>query len=171
MYVRRGLGASSLVASIAAAIARQENTNPAYNNPGGLVSGPGQIGTASNGLAIFPDAATGEAALERQIQLYIDRGVSISDLTKAWAPVGCGAMCAGNDPVAYAQHLSSWTGLDPNVPLNQQESSPALSAGATSEWDSAPSDYGTETASVLDAPWLPWALGLAAAGLLFFSQD
>lgn len=135
MYIARGLGASPLAQTIANAITRQEGINPAYNNPGGLVSGAGQTGTAPNGIAIFPDLATGQAAEVNLVQSYIDNGASIASMINAWAPapsVACGGMCTGNNPSAYAQNVANWTNLDPTVPLNSLAS--ATGSGAGSSW-------------------------------------
>ena len=125
MIVRtRGLGASpTLVTSISDAITRMENTNPSYNNPGGLIAGPGAIGTAPNGIAIFPDAATGRAALERQVGLDIDRGWTLNQLINSWAPVCPDPICKGNNPTAYSNNVSSWTGLPQDVPLDSYSAS------------------------------------------------
>ena len=46
------------------------------NNPGNLRSGPGQIGT-SNGFAVFPDVATGYAALDSQIDYNVSLGLNL----------------------------------------------------------------------------------------------
>lgn len=163
---RRGLGQTPLVSSLVAAITRQENTNPNYNNPCALTAGPGATGKAGNGLAIFPDLITGQSACARQIQLDIDRGESIADLTQRWAPTGCGAMCAGNDPVAYAQNLAAWTGLPADVPLSQ-----LASAGASGSWNQSAGSADLATmdfSSLADQPWLPWAIGFGLAAVVLW---
>ena len=135
MYLSRGLGASQLAQTIANAITRQEGINPAYNNPGGLIAGSGQTGTAPNGIAIFPDLATGQAAELNLVQSYIDQGASISSMINAWAPApsaACGGMCTGNNPSAYAQNVATWTGIDPTVSLNSLAA--ATGSGAGSSW-------------------------------------
>lgn len=155
MYVRRGVG--GVVQDIAAAISRQEGINPAYNNPGGLIAAPGCTGRAPNGIVICPDAATGQAALERQIQIDIDRGQSINELIRSWAPVGCGPMCAGNDPATYAANVARWTGIDPNTPLRQLQTS-----GATGSWDVGPFDLSSVVDDASAVDWqslVPWAIG------------
>lgn len=116
MYLQRGF--AGIVQDISAAIARQENVNPAYNNPGGLIAAPGCTSRPGQ-IAICPDAATGQADLERQVQIYVDRGATLSSMLNAWAPASCGgSLCTGNNPSVYTQNVSSWTGIDPNVPLS-----------------------------------------------------
>ena len=141
MYTFRGLGqSSSLVSAIAAAITQMEGFYPgslAYrnNNPGNLSSGPGMTGT-SGGFAVFPDLATGQAALENQIQLNIDRGLSLDTFFAGngdypgYAPKCSDPKCAGNDPTAYANFVGSQVGIDTSTPLSQLESdlSPAPSS-------------------------------------------
>ena len=152
----RGLGADpSQVTAISDAIARMENTNPSYNNPGGLVAGPGSTGTAPNGIAIFPDASTGRAALERQVGIDIDRGWSLNQLINSWAPTGCGVMCQGNNPTAYANNVATWTGLPQDVPLN------TLNTDASAAVDAAGVTF--DTSAVGDSSGWMWAgvIGLA----------
>ena len=65
-----GLGDET--SAIAQAIYQMEGSGPTTiatrnNNPGNLRSGPGQIGT-NGGFAVFPDMATGWAALDNQIE-------------------------------------------------------------------------------------------------------
>ena len=117
--------ASTLVTSLAQAIARQENANPAYNNPGNLqprgFTYAGQTGTAANGDAIFATPQDGWNALYNQVQLNINRGLTLNEFF-AGSPgiyAGYASAGAGNDPYTYAANVSSWTGIDPNTPLNQ----------------------------------------------------
>jgi hypothetical protein len=161
MYVhKRPAGLGGIVQDLAAAIGRQENTNPAWNNPGALRSGPGQIGVSSTGIAIFPDLATGEAALERQVQLNISRGLTLDEFFagKPGVYAGYAPAADSNRPYQYAANVASWTGLPENVALN------ALPAGgASSDWP-APDvvDSGAvDTASIGSGVW--WALGGLAA--------
>ncbi len=134
MYLRRGLG--GVVQDVAAAITRQENVNPAYNNPGGLISAPGCTSRPGQ-IAICPDAATGQADLERQVQLYVDRGYNLSDMLDAWAPASCpGSLCTGNNPSVYTQNVAAWTGIDPSIPLSTLATSggePTSAAGSGSD--------------------------------------
>lgn len=172
MYVRRGLGrlrglgASALAQQLAAAVRRMENTNPAYNNPCGLIAGSGMVGKAGNGIAIFSDAATGESNCETNLQNYIDQGYSLSSLTQKWAPAegtpGCGAMCAGNDPAHYARNLSTWTGIDPNTPLNAIAA--GTGAGSAPTFDPSAFDF-SSLASGFDLSSIDWSVVVPIAGL------
>lgn len=125
---------STLIQSLANAIAQFEGFNKAgsvaqrNNNPGNLRSGPGQIGTDPQGYAIFPDVATGFAALQNQVSLNIDRGLSLQtfiggqrDTSGNVVPGGYPgyAPSADNNPVSnYVSFLAGKLGLDPATPLN-----------------------------------------------------
>ena len=125
-FGRRGFG--GIVQDLSAAITRQEGTPASWNNPGALRSGPGQVGTTSNGIAIFPDYATGEAALERQVQLNIDRGLTLQQFFAGQRDANGNVIAGGyygyapaadsNQPNVYTQNVSSWTGLPVDVPLS-----------------------------------------------------
>lgn len=123
MYRRRGLG--SLTTDLAAAIQRFEGScpNPAScrnNNPGNLRAGPGSIGMDSRGFAVFPDYATGEAALERQVDLNIGRGLSLNEFFggKPGVYPGYAPAADANNPSGYAGTVAGWLGIDPNTPLS-----------------------------------------------------
>ena len=117
---------SSLIQSLANAIAQFEGYNvpnsvaQRNNNPGNLRSGPGQIGTDSNGYAIFPDASTGFAALQNQVSLNIDRGLSLQTFIggEPGGYPGYAPSADNNNVSNYVNFLSGKLGLDPNTPLN-----------------------------------------------------
>jgi len=98
------------------------------NNPGNLRAGPGQIGTDAGGYAIFPDVATGEAALANQINLNISRGLSLNtffagqrDSSGNVVPggyPGYAPSADSNNPAQYAATVAGWIGIDPAAPLN-----------------------------------------------------
>lgn len=162
MIVRRGLGAdASLVSSLSNAITRMENTNLSYNNPGGLVAGPGSIGTAPNSIAIFPDAATGRAALERQVGIDVDRGWTLNEIVNSWAPICSLPICKGNNPTQYSANVSSWTGLPQDVPLS------TLNTDATAAPDvgDVTLDPGGIAGSGDSSGWM-WAAAIGGALLL-----
>ena len=162
------LGLGDLVSDISAAITQMENTNPAYNNPGALIAGPGQVGTASNGIAIFPDPATGQAALQRQVQLDIDKGWTLSQLINSWAPTGCGAMCAGNNPTAYTQFVAGQTGIDPNAVLSSLQAG-EMSTGDGTVYTPDVSTVDLSSLGSIDFSSLTtWGLLAAGALLLYF---
>ncbi len=158
--IRRGMG--GLVQDLAAAITRQEGANPAYNNPGNLRAGPGQTGTSANGIAIFPDAATGEAALERQIQLNINRGVTLQEFFagKPGVYAGYAPSADSNRPDVYASNVSTWAGIPADIPLNQLEAGGgSVAVDDTGEIDT--SGFGPDSSG-----WM-WA-GVIGLGILAF---
>lgn len=121
---------ASLVQSLSNAIAQFEGYNvpnsvaQRNNNPGNLRSGSGQIGTDSKGYAIFPDAATGFAALQNQVSINIDRGLSLQSFIGG-GPTSTGATYPGYAPSAdnnnvsnYVNFLSGKLGISPDVPLS-----------------------------------------------------
>lgn len=166
--IRRGMG--GIAQDLAAAITRQEGANPAYNNPGNLRAGPGQTGTSPNGIAIFPDAATGQAALEHQIQLNIGRGLTLEEFFagKPGVYAGYAPAADANQPNVYAAHVSTWAGIPTDVPLNQIDAGSVAVDGT---------DTGTIDASGIFGPdssgWM-WAgvigLGILAAFMFFPSE-
>lgn len=143
-----GLGAT--IADLAAAIQRNEGFypgSPAYrnNNPGNLTAGPGMMGTdPSTGLAIFPDYATGEAALQNQIQLNINRGLTLDQFF-----AGKPGVYAGYDTTDpnYAAKVAGWLNIPSDVPLSSiisQGGAPDLSSSsvdATTGLQTAGIDY------------------------------
>lgn len=173
MYLRRRRrGFSGIVQDLSSAITRQEGANPSYNNPGNLRAGPGQTGTSPNGIAIFPDFATGEAALERQVQLNIDRGLTLSQFFAGRGAPGDPNYYGGyapaadrNQPNVYTQHVSEWTGIDPSIPLNQVSgASPTIGTPSPASGDSSSdpllSDLMPDSFSVGDVS--PLVIGIAA---------
>ena len=122
----KGLGTGTL--TLAQAIARQENTNPVYNNPGALMGAPSsycQNGKASNGMVIFCTPQDGQAALDNQINIEVGQGLTLQQMLNSYAPAS-----DGNNPTEYAVNVSSWTGIDPSLPLSEYDPSLLLS-GAT----------------------------------------
>lgn len=110
------------------------------NNPGNLQSGPGQIGTDANGFAIFPDVATGTAALAHQIDLNISRGLTLNEFFGGQRDAagnvvsggypGYAPAAGGNNPANYATTVAGWVGIDPTAPLNTLADAQAPSAAA-----------------------------------------
>ncbi len=98
------------------AVARMEGFNvkglrPSRNhNPGDLGDGPfarAHGATGSDGrFAIFPDAATGFAAM-RALFIAHYHGLTIQQTVGKYAP------CCENDDTRYVQNLCAWTGLTP----------------------------------------------------------
>ena len=114
------------ILTLAQAIAQQENVNPAYNNPGALMAAPSsycQLGKAPNGVVQFCTIDDGWNALDNQISLDAGRGMTLQDMFNSYAPVSV----PGNDPVAYARNVGSWTGLDPSTSLSTVDPSALFS--------------------------------------------
>jgi hypothetical protein len=117
-----------VVTTLAAAIQKQEGYAPgtvAYrnNNPGNLWDGNNAIWPNlphdANGFVIFPSYADGQAALENDLSIKINRGMDLTGLITMYAPP------SQNNTAAYIANVSTWTGLPTDVPLNQVD----LSAG------------------------------------------
>jgi len=150
------------VSQISAAIARQENVNPSYNNPGGLIAAPGCTSRPGQ-IAICPDAATGEAGLERQVGIDIDRGWTLNQLINSWAPACSDPICKGNNPSAYSSNVSTWTGLPQDVPLS------SLDLGTDSN---PPADSSGDIASLFqDSQGWWWAAAIGGAIILALASE
>jgi len=165
MYLR---GVGGMVQDISAAIKRQENVAPQYNNPGGLIVAPGCTSRPGQ-IAICPDAATGQADLERQVQLYVDRGATLSSMLNAWAPASCGgSLCDGNNPSVYTQNVASWTGLPVDVPLSSLAAGGGATpaAGSGSDTSGSALDLSSLDLSTLVSSFDPVTVGVGAGILL-----
>ena len=105
----------------------------------------------------FVHLADGQAALDNQIQLNVNRGWTLQDFFNSYAPAA-----SGNNPGVYTQNVASWTGLDPNVPLNSYDPSLLLAGAGYSTVDAT----GTQVASLLggDTSGMNW--GMIGLGLL-----
>jgi hypothetical protein len=171
-----GLGAVNpnppLVSAIAAAVRQQEGFYPGsaayrYNNPGNLMDPDHRIWpqyqTAPSGEVIFPDLATGEAALENDLSIKISRGMTLTSLFAMYAPAA-----AGNNPALYAANVSAATGIDPNTPLNQVTYG-APASNDPSTWAEVAEPGGFDLAPYFEDPGVatPFATaaGVVPAGL------
>lgn len=119
------LGLGDMVDDIAQAIGTQEGfyngTSQVAiqnNNPGNLRSwGSNPI---VSGYAQFPSLADGFAALDRQIVLNINRGLTLYEFFGGGKGYyGYAPSADGNSPRHYAEVVGAAVGIDPNVPLNQ----------------------------------------------------
>ena len=164
------LGLGDLTSSISAAIAQFEGFNSPgslaarNNNPGNLRSGPGQIGT-SGGFAVFPDASTGWAALNNQVNLNISRGLTMDQFFGGGNGYpGYAPSADSNNPAAYSSFVANAAGVPTNVPLNEVGSTPVVTgnAGGTDPI------FSTDSTGSLSTPALV-GLGLAAAGLVMLA--
>lgn len=154
------------------------------NNPGNLRAGIGQTGTDGNGYAIFPDSATGFAALQHQVTLNINRGLSLDEFFGGKPGVYAGYAPSGdaNDPGHYSQTVAGWLGIDPNAPLSDVIGTSGGSSTPGSGSDFSPIDTGglfTFSTDVWGLPYLESLSGsswlalaaLAALGLYLISRD
>lgn len=115
----------SLIDDLANAIARFEG----YNKPGSLAArnnNPGNLRSwgsypVVNGYVQFPDAATGWAALRRQVELNIGRGLNLLEFFGGKPGVygGYAPATDGNAPRNYAQTVAGWLGISTDQPLSQ----------------------------------------------------
>jgi hypothetical protein len=137
------------------------------NNPGNLRAGNGSTGVDSRGIAIFPDMATGEAALEHQVDLNIGRGLTLDEFFAGKPGVYAGYAPSGdsNDPSGYASTVAGWLGIPENAPLySLSTSSGSIPLDTASGSDSYDLSNG-EVAGM--STGLMVALGIAAVGILW----
>lgn len=150
-----GLGQSSLVSQMAAAITKVEgyfppgtpgypNGSVAYqnNNPGNLMYA-GQAGASPGGaagFAKFDTLADGQAALNNQIQSQINKGQNLQQFFYQYAPPNtsnaAGAQQTQSATDAYIATVSQQLGIGPSVPLNQVQTgnySPSSDSSGSSD--------------------------------------
>lgn len=167
----------SMIESIAKAIARQEgyynaNWQPqsntlAYrnNNPGNLRSwGSNPV---VSGYAQFPTVDQGWQALYRQVQLNIDRGLTLEEFFAGKPGVygGYAPAADSNLPYTYANNVASWTGIPLGIPLNQLLD-PATGTAPDTMPTEVPTTGGvatTDTGMVVDTTGGPSASGPSAS--------
>ena len=80
------------------------------------VGGNNPIG--SNTFVIFPDYQTGWNAMIANLGTDRYQNLTVGSAISTWAPSS-----AGNNPVAYGQTVSSWTGLTVDTNMNSLSSS------------------------------------------------
>lgn len=109
------------------------------NNPGNLQYGDfaiahGATGVGTNGIANFPDPATGFQAQDALVSMYASQGLSLQEMLQKYAPPNA----PGNTPATtsnYVNYVSNATGVAPNAPLS---SAAGTGAGQPmSQWDVA----------------------------------
>lgn len=160
-----------IVSGLAAAIQQMEGWFPGSlsyrnNNPGNLRPGSLAVGAvgSSGGYAVFPDYATGYAALTGLIQSPGYWNLTLTQFFAKYAP-----SADNNNPAAYAASVANMLGVDPNTPISQLAAGDGGSPSGGSDTGGG-SDTSTDTgSSLLDAfsGLSPVALGviLAAAAL------
>lgn len=116
---------SSLIDGISAAIVRQENVNPQYNNPGAIMDVDYYRSTGGQfRLQQYPTLEAGVNALKSLVGKYIDRGETLESFFQKYAPSGHG----GNNPTVYAGNVATWLGIPTNVRLRDLVSGYVLPA-------------------------------------------
>jgi hypothetical protein len=169
MYRRLGIG--SITSDLAGAIQRFEGacsgpTDCRNNNPGNLRAYTSSQPVDSRGFRIFPDYASGEAALQSQIDLNISRGLSLDEFFggKSGVYAGYAPSADSNNPSAYASTVAGWLGIDPTVPLGE------LPAGSSSTppYDDVPGppDFPVGDSGGMSTGAMV-ALGIAGLGVLW----
>lgn len=138
-----GLGAisQSAIGTIADTIERIEGYHlptslaKRNNNPGNLIY-VGQSGAVrgEGGFAAWPSYAEGRAALERQIGLYSDRGLSIASMMEIYAPRGHGS----NDPSLYAAEIARSLGVPVSTALSSLTAAGGGGQGVDTGIDNTP---------------------------------
>lgn len=85
------------------------------NNPGDLRHAPNASheGEGPNDIGIEPTSALGWADLERQLDLYAQRGLTLQEAIYAFAPP------TENDSAAYLQFVCNGLGLPPTATVAQ----------------------------------------------------
>ena len=84
------------------------------NNPGDLRHSPHSEHSpdAPNAIGRIDTEAEGWADLERQLQLYAERRMTLAQAIYEWAPAS-----DGNDPSGYLQFVCDGLGLPPETPV------------------------------------------------------
>lgn len=108
------------VTKLALAIAHQEgyfipgslpNRN---NNPGDLRHAPGENHPGNpDAVGAFPTARLGWEALQRQLGLYAERGLTVADMVYEYAPE------SENDSAAYLNYVCQYVGCQPTDLVSQ----------------------------------------------------
>jgi len=113
----------SLVETVSSAIATFEG----YFQPGSVAdrnNNPGNLRSWGNrpvrdGFAVFDSAADGWAALRRQVELNISRGLSLREFFggKPGIYPGYAPAADANDPNRYAEFVAARAGVPADIPL------------------------------------------------------
>ena len=146
------------------------------NNPGNLI--PGSFSTAhgavgeSGGFAVFPDYNTGFQAEDALIKNYADKGYTIEELLRAWAPPSSAGNSEANTQ-KYIDFVSGKLGVPASTPI---------SATAVPEYkplpDTGPSFLGSVLDGIVGAPvstlgtlfGVPWSrIGAFLLGLIIIA--
>jgi hypothetical protein len=145
--------------SLAAAIAREENVNPAYNNPGGL-SGAGDTGTSFGaGLGIYSTPQAGMSALEKQLALDASGASSVyspDETLQQYMQTYTGGNANAGTVVGSILGVPSSTTIGAFAPsTNPQSSSASLPASASGNSSSSATSQSTSLIQTLLAKLIP----------------
>jgi hypothetical protein len=128
------------------------------NNPGNLRASSLATGTDSRGFAIFPDADTGWAALDRQLEIDASRGLTLASFIQKYAP------SSEHDTAGYLSYLVNQLGTGANTLLKDlvgsDSNSPAGTSGEFPQWT-----WPTLPDISIEAP-SPWVIAAAAVALV-----
>lgn len=85
------------------------------NNPGDLRHAPGEVHDigSPNGIGSFDTVSDGFAALERQLQLYAHRGLTLKEAIYEFAPP------SENNSAAYLAFVCEGLGCNADIPVSQ----------------------------------------------------
>ena len=108
----------SLVSKLAQLIAKQEGFGvpgaipTRQNNPGDLEHAPGESHEGTGAIGSFATPEDGWAALERQLTLYAERGLTVGEAIAAFAPP------TENDTASYIGFICQGLGCTPDTPMS-----------------------------------------------------
>src|SRR6185437_8306076 len=103
----------------------------------------------AGGFAKFSSPAAGQAALEWQVQNYINRGYDLNTFINTWAPPNTKNAAGGAQTSQmtnnYVTSVSSQCGLDPSIPLNSLQSGYSGSASSSGDFSGASASADAQT--------------------------
>ncbi|MDN3365887.1 hypothetical protein QQO24_01710 [Ralstonia pseudosolanacearum] len=106
---------SGSTASASPGAASRRATNPGNIRYGSFARSHGAIGQDGSGFAIFPDAATGTAAMQALLQSYGGRGLdTVGGVVGRWAPP------SENDTSGYAKAVAKRLGVGVDAKLDMR---------------------------------------------------
>lgn len=130
------------------------------NNPGNLTGGPNCTQRDSRGFCVYSSVDLGWSDLYHQITLNENRGLTPIEFFcgKSGVYAGYAPDAGGNNCTQYGNTVAQQLGLDPNVPINQQETPPV--------YDPTTGEVLTPSDSSVPSWALPAALGVGLLAVL-----
>jgi hypothetical protein len=97
------------------------------NNPGDLTHSPhsSHVGEDPNAIGEIDTVADGWADLERQLQIYAERGLTLEEMVAEYAPDDSNPQDVGNDPSEYLAFVCEGLGLPPTATVSEALAIPA----------------------------------------------